>query len=137
VIAEYLETLPAAPSFLPADRLSALHIRQVEALADGVTEAAATLYRESKRASDKQDENWILRQRAKLTHGLDALEKLAQEKKLLNTETLTLADIATGCALGYLNFRRIMPNWCVERPALIKLAERLFARESFARTMPP
>jgi hypothetical protein len=30
-----------------------------------------------------------------------------------------------------------MPNWCVERPALIKLAERLFARESFARTSPP
>ena len=42
--------------------------------------------------------------------------------------------------MGYamdLNFRRIMTNWCVERPALIKLAERLFARESFARTLPP
>ncbi|CAI1083288.1 Stringent starvation protein A homolog [Serratia proteamaculans] len=137
VIAEYLELLSVAPAFLPADRAAALRIRQVETLADGVTEAAATLFRESKRAPEKQDENWILRQRAKLTHGLDALEKLAQEKTLLNTDTLTLADIATGCALGYLNFRRIMPNWCVERPALIKLAERLFARESFARTSPP
>ncbi|MGW8665172.1 glutathione S-transferase N-terminal domain-containing protein [Serratia ureilytica] len=62
---------------------------------------------------------------------------LAQEKTWLNAERLTLADIATGCALGYLNFRRILPNWCVQRPALVKLAERLFARESFARTAPP
>ncbi|MEE4483468.1 glutathione S-transferase [Serratia ficaria] len=137
VVAEYLELLAVAPAFLPADRAAALRIRQIEALADGVTEAAATLFRESKRAPEKQDENWILRQRDKLSHGLDALEKLAQEKTLLNAERLTLADIATGCALGYLNFRRILPNWCVERPALVKLAERLFARQSFARTLPP
>ena len=38
---------------------------------------------------------------------------------------------------GLPHFRRILPNWCVERPALVKLAERLFARESFARTSPP
>jgi glutathione S-transferase len=79
----------------------------------------------------------MLRQRDKLTQGLDALEALAQEKTWLNAERLTLADIATGCALGYLNFRHILPNWCVQRPALVKLAERLFARESFARTAPP
>jgi glutathione S-transferase len=64
------------------------------------------------------------------------LEKLAKEKRWLNGEHLTLADIAVGCALGYLNFRRIVPNWCVERPTLIKLAERLFARKSFASTQP-
>jgi hypothetical protein len=39
--------------------------------------------------------------------------------------------------IGYLNFRRVVPNWCVERPALVKLAETLFQRESFARTTPP
>ncbi|WP_187307444.1 glutathione S-transferase [Serratia ureilytica] len=145
IVAEYLELLTVDPAFLPADRavalrvrqVAALRVRQVAALADGVTEAAATLYRESRRAPEKQDENWMLRQRDKLTRGLDALEALAQEKTWLNAERLTLADIATGCALGYLNFRRILPNWCVQRPALVKLAERLFARESFARTAPP
>lgn len=137
VIAEYLELLAASPAFLPADRRAALAIRQVETLADGVTEAAANLFRESKRPAEKQDESWILRQREKVQQGLDALERLAQEKTLLNAERLTLADIATGCALGYLNLRRIIPNWCVEHPELVKLAERLFARESFARTMPP
>lgn len=137
VIAEYLELLAAPPAFLPADRRAALSIRQVEALADGVTEAAAILFRASLRPAENQDVHEILRQREKVQHGLDALEKLAQKQTLLNAEQLTLADIATGCALGYLNFRRILPNWCVGRPELVKLAERLFVRESFARTMPP
>ncbi|AVJ15694.1 glutathione S-transferase [Serratia rhizosphaerae] len=137
VIAEYLDLLPAGPRFLPDDRALALRVRRSEALADGVTDAASLLYRESLRAAGKQDEAWMLRQRDKLQQGLDALEALAQEKALLNGEQLTLADIAAGCALGYLNFRRILPNWCVGRPALVKLAERLFARESFARTSPP
>lgn len=137
VIAEYLELLPAMPTFLPADRAVALRIRQVEALADGVTEAAAMLFRESKRPSAKQDDDGMLRQRQKLQHGLDTLEALAREKTRLNGASLNVADIATGCALGYLNFRRILPNWCVGRPALVKLAERLFVRESFARTQPP
>ena len=137
VIADYLELLPAGPRFVPDDRALALRVRRGEALADGVTEAASLLYRESLRAAGKQDEAWMLRQRDKLQQGLDALEALAQEKALLNGEQLTLADIAVGCALGYLNFRRILPNWCVGRPALVKLAERLFARESFARTSPP
>ncbi len=126
------------PAFLPADRTAALRVRQVAALADGVTEAAAMIVREAdapRRNGNRK--RLLLRQRDKLTQGLDALEALAREKTWLNAERLTLADIATGCALGYLNFRRILPNWCVERPALVKLAERLFARESFARTVPP
>ncbi|KAB2470562.1 MAG: glutathione S-transferase, partial [Leclercia adecarboxylata] len=40
-------------------------------------------------------------------------------------------------AIGYLNFRRVSPGWCVDRPLLVKLAETLFQRESFARTEPP
>lgn len=137
VIAEYLELLAVTPAFLPTDRHALLAIHQIEVLADGVTEAAATMFRESQRPAGKQDENVILRHREKVQRGLDALEKLAQEKVWLNGETLTLADIATGCTLGCLNYRRILPNWCVDHPALIKLADRLFARESFARTMPP
>lgn len=81
VVAEYLELLAVEPAFLPADRAAALRVRQVAALADGVTEAAATLFRESRRAPEKQDENWMLRQRDKLTQGLDALEALAREKR--------------------------------------------------------
>ena len=43
VIAEYLETL-GGPALLPADRLAALPVRQAEALADGITDAAVAAF---------------------------------------------------------------------------------------------
>jgi len=92
---------------------------------------------EGRRDADKRNEAWVLRQREKLLRGLDALEKHAASRTLLNSESLNVADIAVACCLGYLNFRRIAPGWCVEHPELIKLVERLFQRESFARTTPP
>jgi glutathione S-transferase len=137
IIAQYIELLNVSPNFLPVDPLDALRVRQLEALADGVTDAAVALVLETKREPGKRDEQWIIRQREKLNRGLDALEKHTLKKQFLNGSELTLADIATGCAIGYLNFRKVAQGWCVERPALIALAERLFQRQSFARTMPP
>jgi glutathione S-transferase len=137
VIAAYLDTLPGGTSLLPADPVAALRVRRLEALADGVTDAAVALVLEKRREADKQDEAWIVRQRGVLNRGLDALEQYAAAGRDLNGETLNLADIAIACALGYINFRRVAPNWCVERPTLIALVERLFQRESFARTTPP
>jgi len=89
------------------------------------------------RPGNQQSEEVLLRNREKIQRSLDMLESIAAEGKWLNNGQLNLADIATGCMIGYLNFRRVVPNWCVERPALVKLAETLFQRESFARTTPP
>lgn len=137
VIAAYLEQLDIAPALIPRDRLAAMNVLQLQALADGIGDAAVLLVREGLRPADKQLESELVRQRSKILRGLDALEKAAAEGKVLNSDTLNLADIAAGCLLGYLNFRRVVPDWCVNRPALVKLAEKLFARESFARTVPP
>ncbi len=46
VIAQYLELLGVAPPMIPADPRAALRMRQLEALADGVMEAAQALVRE-------------------------------------------------------------------------------------------
>ncbi|MGT9325863.1 hypothetical protein ACVWBN_22685, partial [Escherichia coli] len=32
----------------------------------------------------------------------------------LKTDTVNLATIAIACAVGYLNFRRVAPGWCVD-----------------------
>lgn len=137
IIAQYLELVYPLPAMLPADPIDALRVRQVEALADGVTEAVMAIASECRRGPGGQNEAVLLCQREKIRRGLDALERYAGEGRWLNTRALTLADIAVACALGIINFRRIMPNWCVERPALVALADRLFARDSFARTAPP
>ncbi|MEZ2695185.1 glutathione S-transferase, partial [Hafnia alvei] len=137
IVAEYIDLLDAAPKFVPEDRQQALRVRQLEALSDGICDAAVLLVQEMMRPADKQNSDWIVRQRGKIDRGLDALEQHAKEGKWLNGAQMTLADIATGCCLGYLNFRRVAPNWSLERPELVKLAERLFQRESFTRTEPP
>jgi len=136
IIAEYIELLGVAPAMLPADPNAALAMKQIEALADGIMDAALTSVREQARPAAQQSETELLRQREKISRSLDWCEQLIREGKI-QPDSLNLATIAIACAIGYLNFRRVAPGWCVDRPLLVKLAETLFQRESFARTEPP
>lgn len=136
IIADYIELLDIAPAMLPQDAKAALKIRQLEALADGIMDAALVSVREQARPVQQQSENELLRQREKIHRGLDAFEKLVADGTL-NADALNLATVAIACAIGYLNFRRVAPGWCVDRPHLVTLVENLFQRESFARTEPP
>ncbi|MBT9523755.1 MAG: glutathione S-transferase, partial [Rhizobacter sp.] len=49
----------------------------------------------------------------------------------------SLADIATGCALGYLDFRFAHIDWRSQYPNLEKLDAKLAQRQSFMDTKPP
>lgn len=136
IIAQYIELLGVAPGMVPQDALAALHLRQLEALADGVMEAGLVSVREQARPAAQQSESELLRQREKITRSLDMLERYTADG-MLRADELNLATIAVACAIGYLNFRRISPGWCATRPHLVKLVETLFQRDSFARTEPP
>ncbi len=136
IIAQYIELLGIAPEMVPHDPLAALKVRQLESLADGIMDAGLASVRELARPAAQQSESEVLRQRQKISRSLDALEGYLVDGTL-KPDTLNLATIAIACAIGYLNFRRIAPGWCVDRPNLVKLAETLFVRESFARTEPP
>lgn len=49
---------------------------------------------------------------------------------------MTLADIAVGCAIGYLTFRFPQIEWCKSYPNLARLIDKLEQRESFINTAP-
>ncbi|QRG79267.1 MULTISPECIES: glutathione S-transferase [Citrobacter] len=136
IIAEYIELLDIAPAMLPREPMASLKVRQIEALADGIMDAGLVSVREQARPAAQQSETELLRQREKINRSLDALEGYLA-KGTITTDTVNLATIAIACAVGYLNFRRVAPGWCVDRPQLVKLVETLFSRESFARTEPP
>ncbi|HCB1500445.1 TPA: glutathione S-transferase [Klebsiella michiganensis] len=136
IIAQYLEQLGVAPNMLPAEPQAALKMRQLEALADGIMEAALALVREKTRPAAQQSESELLRQREKVARGLDALESYASDGTLRPDE-VNLATISAACAIAYLNFRRVAPGWCATRPKLVRLVDSLFQRASFARTEPP
>ena len=136
LIAENIELLNVAPAMLPRDPLESLRVRKIEALADGIMDAGLVSVREQARPAAQQSEDELLRQREKINRSLDVLEGYLVDGTL-KTDTVNLATIAIACAVGYLNFRRVAPGWCVDRPHLVKLVENLFSRESFARTEPP
>ncbi|ADO46426.1 glutathione S-transferase [[Enterobacter] lignolyticus] len=136
IIAQYIELLNITPAMVPREPKAALHIRQLESLADGIMDAGLTIVRELARPAAQQSETELLRQREKITRSLDALEGYAADGTLKADET-NLATIAVACAIGYLNFRHVSPGWCAARPHLVKLVDTLFQRDSFARTEPP
>lgn len=136
IIAEYIERLDIAPAMLPREPLASLKVRQLEALADGIMDAGLVSVREQARPAAQQSDTELLRQREKINRILDALEGYLVDGTI-KPDTVDLATIAIACAVGYLNFRRVSPGWCVSRPHLVKLVETLFQRESFARTEPP
>ena len=136
VIAEYLETL-GGPALLPADRLAALPVRQAEALADGITDAAVAAFLEGMRPAERQDAAAIERQLGKISRGLTALEARVAQRKGCAGEALSIADIAIGCTLGYLDLRFAHLGWRASHPQLAAWAAGLLARPSFTTTAPP
>lgn len=136
VIAEYLDTL-AGPLLLPADRTAALPVRQTEALADGITDAAVAAFLEGMRPAERQDPAAIERQLGKIGRGLTALEARVAQRKGCAGEALSIADIAIGCTLGYLDLRFAHLGWRASHPQLAAWAAGLLARPSFTTTAPP
>ncbi len=137
VIAGYLETLGAAPAMLPADPLEAVRVRQSEALADGITDAAVAALLESRRPDGQKSEAEIARQKDKIERALAELEKRAAGRTWLHGEAPGLGDVAAGVALAYLDLRHPDIDWRARHAALAGLAERRFARPSFIDTKPP
>lgn len=136
VIVEYLDTLTPVAHLIPSDAKGRMMVRGVEALADGMTDAAVAIYLERKRGVEKQDTDWIALQEKALYRGMNALAEALGDKKLFLGIAMTLADIATVCALGYLDLRFSHLAWREMHPNLTELADRLAGRASFKETLP-
>ncbi|MGD9786365.1 MAG: glutathione S-transferase [Sulfuricellaceae bacterium] len=138
VIVEYLDAISPAVKLLPEPGRQRMLVRRIEALADGVTEAAMKIFLERKRPAEKRDPDWVALQRAAIDRGLDALERELGDKEWFHGHGLSLADIAAACCLGYLNLRfEDEVEWRVGHPGLAQHMDKLMARPSFADTVPP
>lgn len=136
VIVEYLDHVSPVAHLIPSEPKTRMAVRGVEALADGVTDAAVSLYLEKKRAPEQQSRDWLLLQEKTLFRGLEALSEALGEKPWFLGNSMTLADIACGCMLGYLGLRFPEIDWRTAHPNLAKLADKLAIRASFRETIP-
>ena len=137
VIVEYLDTVSPVSQLIPKDSRQRLAVRRWEALADGISDAAAAIFVENKRAELQQSPEWILRQEKKVFRGLEAMAKELGDKTWCTGEFFNLSDIAAGCALGYLDLRFPKIDWRKDHSGLARLADKLSQRPSFKETLPP
>jgi glutathione S-transferase len=136
VIVEYLEHISPVSQLIPADPTLRIRTRKIEALSDGITDAAALIFLESKRPPEQQNQDWMLRQQTKVFRGLEALSEALGEAPQFVDHKLSLADIAAGCCLGYLDFRFPDIKWREAHANLAAFYDKLGNRPSFKETVP-
>jgi glutathione S-transferase len=139
VIVEYVDTLSPVGKLIPTVGRERAEIKTWEALADGLLDAAVAARLEATwggRTAAQRSQAWIDRQMKKIDDSLAAMNHGLGDKPYCAGIYLSLADIAVGCALGYLDFRFPELNWRADYPALVKLHDKLMQRQSFADTVP-
>lgn len=139
VIVEYLDTLSPVGKLIPSVGRERAEVKTWEALADGVLDASILARLEatwSGRTAEQRSQVWIDRQLGKVDTALQAMSKGLGDKAYCVGIHLTLADVAVGVALGYLDFRFPQINWRAQFPNLLKLQDKLMQRVSFADTQP-
>ncbi|MCX7162830.1 MAG: glutathione S-transferase [Betaproteobacteria bacterium] len=136
VIAEYLDTVAPNNHLIPASGRQRISVRRWEALADGILDAAVAAFLESMRPDGERSPSWIERQRGKVTQALRVASEDLGEHAWCHGNGMSLADIAVGCALGYVSFRLGDILWSRQYPNLARLYGKLMQRPAFADTVP-
>jgi glutathione S-transferase len=136
VIVEFLDSVSPISRLIPSNNREKIDVKRWEALADGVLDAAVAVVLERRRPAKQKDEATIKRQMDKIERGVAVMARDLGDKPWCSGNGLTLADIACGVALGYLDFRHGQFDWRVQHANLAKLAAKLAERPSFADTLP-
>ena len=139
VIVEYLDILSPVGKMIPASGRERAEVKTWEALADGLLDASILARLEATwagRTEEQRSLKWIDRQLAKVGDSLKAMSVGLGDKPFCSGIHMSLADIAVGSALGYLDFRFPEIQWRVNYPNLAKLQEKLMQKQSFMDTIP-
>jgi glutathione S-transferase len=140
VIVEYMDTRSPVSRLIPESSRERTEVRTWEALADGLLDASILARMEQTwvhRGEEQRSQAWIERQLGKVNACVTAMSTGLADKPWCSGIHLTLADIAVGCALGYLDFRYPDIAWRATYPNLVKLSDKLATRPSFIDTAPP
>ena len=140
VIVEYLDTLSPVGKLIPPSGRQRVEVKTWEALADGLLDAAVMARMEQTwpgRTDAERSQAWIERQLDKMAAALAAMSRGLGDKPWCSAGVhLSLADIAVGCALGYMDFRFADIDWRTPHPNLALLFDKLMQRQSFIETTP-
>lgn len=138
VIVEYVDTLTPVGKLIPQGGRERLEVRCWEALADGLLDAALLVrLEETQREPAERSERWVARQRGKIDAALVAMSNGLADRTWCSNNHYSLADVAVGCALAYLDFRFPDIPWRERHANLVAFQDRISKRQSFIDTEPP
>jgi glutathione S-transferase len=137
VIVEYLDGLTPVHKLIPNTGRARTEVKTWEALADGLTDAAILIRTEmTQRPENERSQRWMDRQRLKIDNALLMMSQGLGDNPWCCENKYTLADIAVGCALGWLEYRFVHIDWRTTYVNLARHLDRLNQRASFADTVP-
>jgi glutathione S-transferase len=136
VICEYLDHKGGGKFFPKAgllgdsgERWRALHL---QALGDGICDAAVAHVVEHRLPEEKRNTDSIKRHMTAIDASLDTLERAAESL----ADEPTIGEITVGCALGYIEFRMPDYEWRKSRPKLTNWYQRFLDEPAMVETMP-
>lgn len=136
VIVEYADGLAASPKLIPENFPARIDVRRWEALADGIMDATVAISHEDRvPEAQRQGPEWYAKQQKKIDAGLATMENDLGTRNFCHGDSLTLADIACGTALGYLDRTLPKQDWRKSYPGLTRLSKQLATRDSFIKTL--
>lgn len=135
VIVEYIDNVTPNNKLFPTPNRERTEVKRWEALADGICDAAASAFSETKRSRSQKSVAWIERQRERIARSLGFMENALGQKNFCMGTHISMADLAVGAALSYLEFRFKDIKWQETCPNLLRLYEKLNQRQSFIDTM--
>jgi len=136
VIVEYIDSVAPNNKLMPESNRERAEVKRWGAVADGICDAAATIFLERKRPQEQQSPEWIVRHEDKIIRGLQYMSDQLGESSWCMGTHFSLADVGAGCALGYLAFRFPEIEWRNSHPNLARLYDKLMQRPAFAETLP-
>jgi glutathione S-transferase len=136
VIVEYLDNLAPNNKLFPAASRERIEVKRWEALADGLLDAAVGIRLEIMRPEQQRSDSVMARERKAIDGALEMMARELGDKHWCMGTPFTFADIAVGCALGYLDFRFADIDWRTSYPNLARLHEQMMQRSSFADSVP-
>jgi len=137
VIVEFLDNVSPIARLIPEENRERVAVRRWEALADGALDAGLLVRYESLRPKKEQSKAWVEKQSGKLKRGLAMIAAELGERAWCHGDRYSLADIAVGSCLGWVEFRRPGGvDWRAEYANLARIHDKLMERPAFADTAP-
>ncbi len=132
VICAYVDSLVNDGNLIPKSNPERWKVLTLEALGDGLGEAVIAASQENQRPDGKRSQGVVDRQTGKAKAALGSLNEAAKE---FNDPPL-MGEVAVACALGYMEFRDVIPGWRDTFEDLAAWYVGILTRQSFVMTAP-